>query len=65
MERPRRPQTLNGPSLGLARLMEQNFATFLWVPRGKRGWFEMEGTNGALYEAQDTCAAKEHNGQIH
>lgn len=41
-------QILNGPSLGLARLMEQNFVTFLWVGRGGGGWAEMEETNGHL-----------------
>lgn len=40
-------QTINGPSLGLARLMEQNFVTFLWVGRGGGGglkWRKQMGT---------------------
>lgn len=45
--------------------MEENFVTFLRVGRGGGGWIEMEKTNGHFYEAQDTCAAKEHNDQIH
>lgn len=39
-------QTINGPSLGLARLMEQNFVTFLWVGTGGGGELKWVETNG-------------------
>lgn len=47
MKSHRRLQIINGPSLGLARLMEQNFVTFLWVGKGGGGgskWRKQMGT---------------------